>query len=420
MKSSIEWQDDAINAAPEERATVGDLRLFLNGLNVTTYILENKVSDHVTIALYGLVEGLVHDWWQIFGARDREVSLRRYRTGYLLPDVRIQFDGAAFEVSAHEFAFTDPNLRFVGVGTSEVLSREDGEACLSKLVLEVLGRLADRGIRDTSAELRWRRIRTSLLSDEREFCEAAGGLGLDPYQISDKAADFIERAERFFGTEALVEFVSGADDVDQSRLIDWVDSMTRKKGFNYRLANLRPIVDQISKEVPQRDGEAAWAAGYRRARATRKALGLKRNHRFASFWELARLFGAAKNYNLAPKVNGINALRREAPDGVHVHVRNHGDYQGSSATHLFALARAIGDTACFPEPQNSPVNKLHKAYRQAAGRAFAAEFLAPIDEILSMREDALDEFSIANKFGVAPTVIERQIENRDRIVEACA
>jgi hypothetical protein len=419
VRYSIDWQDDAVNAAPEERATIGDLRLFLNDQNVTKHMLDDRIGDHVTVALYGLVDGLVHDWWSIFGARDREFSLKRYRTGYLLPDVRIQFDGAVFEISAHQCAYTDPDLRFWG-GTSEVLSREQGESWLSQLVQEVLGRLEERGAEGTSAALRWRRVQSSLASDERFFCEAAGSLGLDPYQIADDAADFIERAESIFQSESLVEFVSGAGEVDRLRLINWVDRMTRTKGFGYRLANLRPIVDEIAGEVPRHAGEEAWAAGYRRARAMRKTLGLKQHHRFSSFGDLARLLGAGKSYNLAPMVNGISALRRETSDGINVHLRNHGDFEGAKATHLFALARAIGDAACFPAPETAPINRLRNAYRQAAGRAFAAELLAPIEEIRSMISDERDEYSIANELGVAPSVIERQIDNQERIDQACA
>lgn len=419
MRHSIEWQDVAVNAAREERATVGELRLFLNGLNVTKNMLDDRLEDHVTVALYGLVDGLVHDWWSIFGARDREFSLRRYRTGYLLPDVRIQFDGAVFEVSAHQCAYVDPDLRFWG-GTSEVLSREEGETWLSQLVQEVLERLVARGIEETSAALRWRRIQSSNVSNERNFCEAAGSLGLDPYQIADDAAKFIERAEMVFQSEPLVEFVSGAGEVDRSRLIDWVDRMTRSKGFRYHLADLRPIIDQITAEAPSRVGEQAWAQGYRRARAMRKALGLKPQHRFSSFMDLARRLGAGKSYNLAAKVSGISALRREAQSGgINVHLRNHGDSEGAKATHLFALSRAIGDAACFPGPETAPINRLHKAHRQAAGRAFAAEFLAPIEEIRSMLSDARDEYSIAEELGVALAVIEHQIENQNRIDQAC-
>ena len=66
------------------------------------------------------------------------------------------------------------------------------------------------------------------------------------------------------------------------------------------------------------------------------------------------------------------------------------------------------------------VNGLHNASRQACGRAFAAEFLAPVDEIDSMREDGLDTLAMAHEFGVSTEVVERQIENADRIREACA
>jgi len=418
VRHLIEWQDGAINAAPEERASVADLRLFLNNQNVTQHMLGGEVSDHVTVALYGLVDGLAHDWWAIFGARDREFSIRNYRTGYLIPDIRIQFDGAAFEITAHQSSYSDPDLRFWG-GTTEVLSREDGEEWLSSLIQAVLVRLDGQGVRGTSAALRWRRVQSSRASGESAFCEAAGGLGIDPYHIADGEADFIEKAEAIFENESLAEFVSGSGGVDHSLLIAWVGRMMGMKGLSHRLADLRPIVDKIAKDVPSHLGERPWAAGYRRARAMRRELGLKQHRRFASFRDLASLVGAAKHYNLAPQIDGINALRREGPNGIHVHIRNHGDLEGATATHLFALARAIGDAACYPEPQTSPINRLQNAYRQAAGRAFAAEFLAPIDEIRSMKDDERDEYSIADEFGVSPRVIEHQIENRERIVEAC-
>ncbi len=127
MKSSIEWRDDAQNAAPEEKATVADVRVWLNGLNVTQHLNEGALEDHVTVALYGLAHGIAHDWWTIFGARDREISLLKYRDGYLLPDIRVRFDGGAFELLAEQKFYQDPDVRFWG-GTNEVMSRREGPA----------------------------------------------------------------------------------------------------------------------------------------------------------------------------------------------------------------------------------------------------------------------------------------------------
>lgn len=419
MKHSIEWHHDAPNAVPEERATVADLRLWLNGRNVTTYVSGGQIADHVTVALFGLVNGLVHDWWTIFGSRDKEFSLRRYRTGYLLPDMRFHFDGAALSISACECADIDPDLRFLG-GTQEVLNREEGEARLSALIVETLARLAQAGLGSNSAAIRWERVQSSRRSGESRFCEAAGSLGLDPYDIPDEAAGFIETAEGIFDDEPLMEFVSDASNVDRLRLIEWVKRMTKIKGHQYRLAKLRPIVEQIDAEAGRSPNEQAWAIGYRRARAMRGALGLGQAHGFGSFRELAERLGASKQFNLAPKVDGINALRSEGLDGINIHIRNHGDRDYAPTMHLFALARAIGDAACFPAKEAAPINRLKHAYRQSAGRAFAAEFLAPIDEVRSMRRDEKDEYTIASAFGVAPAVVNHQIENEARIMRACA
>lgn len=418
MQHSVDWLEDAENAAPEEQATVGDLRLFLAGQNVTMHMLDGEVSDKVTVALYGLAEGVVHDWWSILGARDREFSFRNYRTGYLIPDLRVSFDGAAFEFRAEQSVYTNPDLRFWS-GGHEVVTRDEGDTWLRSFVGDVLDRLEARSVSDTSLALRWRRIRSSEFHNEQAFCEAAGALGLDPYEISDVDADFVERAEEIFSGESLTEFASGSENVDRSRLMAWVERMARSKSLKYRLADLRSLVDAIARDVPQSADEPAWSAGYRRARDMRRKLDLSSGDRIRSFREFANKLGAGQQYNVAPAVDGISALRREDHGHVHIHLRNAGNLRHHAAQHNFAFARAVGDAACFPPPEIAPVNNVHNAYRQAAGRAFAAEFLAPIDEIRSMMADGKDDISIAGEFGVSPMVIEHQRENRDRIERAC-
>ena len=68
----------------------------------------------------------------------------------------------------------------------------------------------------------------------------------------------------------------------------------------------------------------------------------------------------------------------------------------------------------------SVVNELRDAERQAAGRAFAAEFLAPVQSVLDMVDSGRDDYEIAGSFKVSPLVVARQIENQDRIRQACA
>ena len=421
LRYSADWQDDAANVAPEERATVADLRLWLQQQNVTLHLHGSEIFDHLTIPLYPLAHGLTHDWWGLFGGRDREFSLMRHRNGYALPDIRCRFDGGVFEILAEQRIYQNPDIRF-WVGPSEVMTRDDAETVLGGIIECILARLNDRGVHDTSAALRWRRIHASRTDpDEATFCESAGALGLDPYQIDDEAASTIEAAAAVFSGEPLIEFLAGTNGANRHPLLQWIQDVQRRPRYRSRIADLSDAAAQAARQAPRRADTEGWALGYRRARAMRHALDLTASTRFRSYGALAQKLGASKEYRVVERIDGIRALRTDSEDGVRIHLRNHGKSAEAQASHLFSLARAVGDVACFPEPTPAaPINELRAAYRQAAGRAFAAEFLAPIHEILSMRDDGRDVVSIAEEFSVSTTVIDHQMENTERIQTACA
>ncbi len=419
MRFSVDWLDDARNAALEERTTVADFRLLLSNQNACLHIEDGVVSDAVTISLYPLAEGLAHDWWMIFGGRDREVSLLRRRSGYATPEVVMKFDGAVFEARAEQRVYDNPAVRFWTV-PAEIMDRASAEAELDRFVGEVGARLEGDGQRDTSAQLRWRRVRASRDDpDEAAFCEAAGALGEDPYAIDRRAAASIEAAGERFTGEPLTEFLAGSAEIDQSRLLDWVDAAGHRRPNASLVAELRPLGREAAvRAVQPIDGpEPGWALGYRRARALRRILDLNLGDRFGTFRPLAERLGA-RSFEVMREVEGLQALRTDGRDGVHIHLRSLGG-SARSPNYLFAFSRAVGDAMCFPEPGNAAINELRSAHRQAAGRAFAAEFLAPIDEIRSMRRDGRDTLSIAGDLGVSAAVIEHQEENAVRIEAVC-
>jgi hypothetical protein len=130
--------------------------------------------------------------------------------GYAVPDIRIKFDGALFEASSHQFAYKNPNVRF-WAGPSEILTRVDAEKELDGFIESVLLQLRDSGLKETSAALRWKRVKESRTDlEEAVFCEAAGALGVDPYQVSDADAVAISSAADLFAGESLNEFLAGA------------------------------------------------------------------------------------------------------------------------------------------------------------------------------------------------------------------
>lgn len=426
MKFLVKFLEGATNAISEERATVADFQVFISEQNVTMHFRGNAPAtsasiDHVTIPLYSLAEGIAHDWWSLFGGRDQEFPLIKYRSGFVVPDVRFKFDGSEFEVLAPQKIYKNPDVRF-WAGPNEVLTRAEAEAALSSLVQEVVEHLDTAQVRDSSAALRWARVQESRARpEEAQFCESAGALGLDPYQIADKDAATIDRATSLFAErETLDEFLAGARPYTPDSMMDWIIQAEKRPKYKSAVPALRDFVTKAESLAPSKLAEPSWALGYRRARAMRKVMGLSEGNRFGSLKRLAKLFGASDSYSPSDAVNGIRAVRQDHDDQIFIHLRNHGKAAPQARSEVFSFARAIGDAACFPNSGRSSINELHSAYRQASGRAFAAEFLAPIEEIKSMQKDGRDRISIEEDFSVSANVIERQIENASRIELACA
>lgn len=414
VKFSVAWREDAPHRAPEERATFADLLIELGGLSATLHNAQGQAGDSICLPLYGIAEGLALDWWRLFGSREGDLSLKRYRSGYAFPDLRMRFDGADFEIRALQSVYTNPDVRF-WIGQTETLSRAEAEAALGSFVDAVLERLGARNVTDTTASLRWAQVRASLADpEERAFCEAAAALGEDPYRIDDATAATVQTSAQIFADEALMEFLAGMRGKDRARLLQWIATARANPGYSARLDDLPDLARQVADAVPERRGDAGWALGYRRARAFRSALGFGDSGRIRSEKALARHLGN-RDFRARAAVDGIRALRQEDDRGVLLHLR-----KSTPSDQLFSFARGVGDVACFPLSGNAAVNDVQHAHRQSCGRAFAAELLAPVRSVRAMADEGRDNLTIATEFGVSERVVEHQLENASRIERVCA
>ncbi len=413
----VDWIDGARNASAEERVTLCDLQIFVGAANACRCYdaVEQRVFDHITVPAVHLAEGIATDWWAIFGGRDRPRSVLPYRTGFALPNLQFRCDGADFTVSAQAHTYENPQLHFSQAG-DETMPRSDAENILAEFIRLVVDKLADQGVHNSEAALCWQRISRSMQDpDEQSFCEAAGGLGLDPYSISETDAHFIETSGNWFAGEELIEFLAGAAPDHHDARISTIQSIEQAESElpdGYRLPELDDAARQISSAAQRHPGERAWAPGYRAAQALRAAAGIQSDATLPSFDAIARKFGGS-GFRNSGILSGVIALVS----------RNDNDrriYLPEREVETFAFARAIGAAVCFPSVRRSVVNGLQGAEQQAAGRAFAAEFLAPVSQVLDMRLSGRTDGAIAGHFNVSTQVIEHQIENQDRIRLACA
>ena len=419
MKFQVEWIGGAENAVPEERAAVASLRIFVDGKNAAAHHEEaGKQHDCLTVSVYGLADGIAREWWRIFGGRGKPVTLRRYRDGYALPDARMRFDGQQVWIWAEALAMRNPPVRFESCPLVS-RTRADVERDLADFIGLALERLKEQGLKSTSLEQCWQRVLASREdATEAAFCEAAGALHLDPYAISDADADFITRAAREFEGESLLEFLSAVRNVDRSRVEATLEDISAIQGDETRLSNLREIAAETKGLVRQQSGQWPWSLGYQSAARLREVLchgtSPSPDSLSSDIPKMATWFGASPGMYKAEKdLVGLLALRRDVEDDIHIVIRK--SEPGDTLRQRFAFARAVGDAICFPDGGSAPVNELDSAYRQAAGRAFAAEFLAPIAAVEKMSKDGRDVYEIAERLHVHSEVIARQFENAGRI-----
>lgn len=417
MEFFVDWLDGARNASAEERATLCDLQIIVGGANACRFYdaAERRAFDHIVVPAVHLAEGIATDWWAIFGGRDRPRSVLPYRTGFALPNLQFQCDGADFTASAYAHTYENPPVDF-SQADPETMPRAVAENTLAAFIRQVVDRLADRGVRNSEVALCWQRIARSMQDpDEMAFCAAAGGLGLDPYSISDTDAHFIEVSSSWFAGEELIEFLSGTAQDDHDARTSTIQSIARvesEPSDNSRLPELDAAARQISSAAQRHPGERAWAPGYRAARALRATAGIQTDATLSSFDVIAKKFGGSSFRN-SDALSGVIALVSRNDDDLRIHLPEH-------ATETFAFARAIGGAVCFPSAPRSVVNGLQGAEQQATGRAFAAEFLAPVDKVLDLHHSGYSDGEIADHFKVFTQVIEHQIENQERIRQACA
>ena len=75
--------------------------------------------------------------------------------------------------------------------------------------------------------------------------------------------------------------------------------------------------------------------------------------------------------------------------------------------------RAIGDYLVYRSGGRAPINDTY-SYRQAVGRAFAAEMLAPAEVITQMQDAGMGVEEIAAERNVSEMAVMHHLENHSK------
>jgi len=410
-----DWLDDGVSASVELRVTDCFLEILVGERRVSRFVDDrtNRAHDRVVMPAYPPAEGLARNWWSLVAGRTQIFHLRRFRDGFALPDVRIRPDGRYMNISAEPFEYNNPPVSFT-VRTRERITISEFERDTGAFIEATLARLSEESIPNTWLQERWENICESQENaEERAFCEAAGALGIDPYTCPDEEAELVEMSSEPLAKDALPEFLAGCKLDGIRDALTWMGESEAALGNRVALPVLPEIVQGVRRHLTQGVAEErAWEVGYKAAAACRDQINLPAKHSFQDPSEIANLFGARQFEVCGNRVNGLRAEVNGAADHPRVVVAG----PGRPTSLNFATMRAIGDYLVYSSDGRAPINDTH-SYRQAVGRAFAAEMLVPAEIIADMQDQGMGIEEIAAERNVSEITVMHQLENH-RAAEA--
>jgi hypothetical protein len=407
-----EWEDPKKAKGPELRATWASLRIECANEVVTRFYDKdlNTVHHQVYGPLYPIAEWVAYHWFQILYGTDRAPEraqdLRFGAEGFALPRLRFCAEGESVRLRWAPYVHNGAKVEFLGTG-EVALPRARVEGALASFLNRVTTRLQQNQISGTPLQNEWESI-LQLDQEEREFCIAAATLGLDPFDLPDGRADSIAQAAALLPSDLLNEFfpATEGDSVlgDAEALSAAIRHLEAKRQDNARLEELRQSIGFVDQS------DNPWEAGYDLARRTRQLLGLGDGRvtleGMLALGEPTAVGGmqGLKRIEGIVSRNGTGSASAVPPDFDHRRLESQ----------KFSMARALSERLVLQESSTRLITK-EKTSKQKLNRAFAAELLAPAEELrrrLTRREIGGEDLQeLADEFEVSSFVIENQVKN---------
>ena len=362
------------------------------------------------VPLSHVAEWLVMNWWSLWHESgnasgnqppgfDARHDLSYAGFGFALPRLTLRPVGKHMVASVTPWNPPDSALEF-RARCRIPLHQDQLETEAGSLVESVIERLRQTETPFLTLEADWNAI-VNVKPDQRDFCQVVATAGLDPFDVSEDAAQAVVRFWNTAPPSLREDAIRGTAPALLDRLCDWLQRQAEsvdmlESGEAWR--DVRRSIGGGNSDAPP------WRRGYALAQAVRSELASPSGQLVLEHDGPLRI-----NYREAqPPSGGIEGVvAPDSPSCVLLPKRKPG--------RTFLLARALGDYLGRNEPGPGLLGTGESA-RQAQSRAFAAEFLAPskwlrtrIGNVSEVGAQAVDE--LAYEAGVSPCVVHLQLQN---------
>jgi Zn-dependent peptidase ImmA (M78 family) len=401
-----EWLTPA-DDPPELAATSGLLEIRAGRVVLTRNedIWSRTVRDAVLVSVYPLAHWLAWNWWRLsFEPLPSSMPPIAWRLahelgaadhGYVWPRVLFASDGETVQVYAEPLATPGQSVQYLsGLEVPVSVPLAHFQTVLDSFLDEVVERLAATGLRHTALAGLWEQLRSErsdpTLTECRRF-EAL--LGIDREDCPEEILAELLRWRNRIGPSAIEE-LSTAIGLKRDPVTE-IASLEYAQGVN--------LAPQVKPETVDRRS-APWVQGVEAARHLRAHLGIQEKP--ITDAELRALLGIgdhAKIDDVTDKRRPATVVRRIQNETVLLPRKHH------PTARRFELARVLGEwLADDPNDPSWRISTDAFTARQKRQRAFAAEFLCPIDALIAYLDGDFSDDAIldaASHFAVSEQTV---------------
>lgn len=416
---NTEWESP-FDDEPEISLTAALISMTVKGHCITRN--ENTISmsnrDHVYLSAYPLALWFALSWWRLrweaskegvappFGWRmTHEMPAAGH--GFIWPAVTFESDGEAISVKARGTSSGPKEMIIYLVDNEESISAASFERAIGLFIEQTLSRLDDRDKRGTALHALWKDIQEQRQDPVFALArQMEARLGFDPDEMPDSLGRLMVDLGDRAGTAAAKELASGCAGEEAERVLKELVDIDRNGAAKGRLQpGLREGAHDARAHLP-------WDLGWELARKVRRTMGI-----------------GTEPINDARLCEVLGLPSRELPEPLYRGERRsiglcvRTDDRGTLAFYprkqyetgkRFEFARFVCESIIAGEDDRWLLDSDAKTYRQKVQRAFAAEWLCPVEGILNMigsdhsegaREDA------ASYYNVSPELVRSLLVN---------
>lgn len=379
---------------------------------VSRLCVNAPINNQIVVAaskedLRATAHRLIDDWWRIWCRRDAPFKVGSFSSDKA-GEVAVLFGSKGARVE--RILRWRPDAQ-----TQSTFDIVDSATFQKEVLQSVLRPFAARASRrgpmfDENFMSKLSRLDDSYAQPaEHEFCRTAGALQISPYNLTDKAAELVRGIIAAMPEEdARLDFASTMDFDEVEDISRQIDQDLAQLSDRNSLTALPSAVVALDETIAglAKSGLKPWQKGTQAAKALREHFKLGADVPVGRADRLAKMCGADDFVLKDIGSQEILAFQAKVQSAPTVLVQS----EWGALSSAFFLARAVGDYLVFQSKKSCVSNKYTD--RQAVGRAFAAEFMAPAEGVVSMiDEEERSMTKVALHYGVSVEVVKHQYQN---------